>query len=222
MFTLRPSSSSSFSLLLPQQRVLQVCRFSFLLLFFFLLLFIHSSSNKEIHHRFCHDITIIIKLKFSEDVINFIFCKFVTKSSQNVDEVFFLKDVTSNHLALNLFFNFFIEGFESVYYKFIRIIGATSHLSFKHLDHVIIVAGTSNLSQHSIELIVHNQTTNIVKSCSQVCFVDNSVLVDVHETEAFFVHFEGGFIKVIGSLSLSLSFAISLTHCCAEFLSNIQ
>merc|ERR1712221_34621 len=96
--------------------------------FFLLLLLIHGSRYKQVNDRFCQDITVVIKLKFSKDIVKLIF----------------VKNVSFDHLSLDLLFNFFIKSFKCSNNKIIRIIDTTCHLGSKHLDHVVIVAGSSN------------------------------------------------------------------------------
>merc|ERR1719495_917433 len=178
----------------------------FFLFFFLFLLLIHGSRYKQVNNRFCQNITIVIKLKFSKDIIQFILIQFITKCRQDMDKVIFVKNVSLDHLSLNLLLNFFIKSFKCSDNKVIRIIDTTSHLSCKHLDHVVIVAGSANLGQHGVELIVHDKSANIVKSCSEVILADDSIFVNIHQTEAFLVDFKSSFIE-FGTMAFSISFS---------------
>merc|ERR1719420_1489111 len=105
-----------------------------------------------------------------------------------MNEVVLDQDVPLHHLTLDLLFNFFIKRLKCTHDEVIRIIDTSSHLGGEHLDHVVIVAGSSHLGQHRVELFVHHQSTHVVEGSSQVILVDDTVLVNVHQSEAFFVH----------------------------------
>merc|ERR1719219_1275771 len=73
----------------------------FFLLFLLFLLLVHSSGNKEVDNRLGQNITIVVVLKLSEDIIQFINCKFVPKGCQNMDEVVLIENVTLHNLSFN-------------------------------------------------------------------------------------------------------------------------
>merc|ERR1719420_2677522 len=125
-----------------------------------------------------------------------------------MNEVVLDQDVPLHHLTLDLLFNFFIKGLKCTNDEVIRIVDTSSHLGGEHLDHVVIVAGPSHLGQHGVELIILDQSANIVEGSSQVILVDDTVLVNVHETEAFLVNLEGSLVKLGGCIA----FSVTLSH----------
>ncbi len=64
----------------------------------------------------------------------------------------------------------------------------SSHLLLEHLDHVVIGAGTADLTQQTIKLALSHEDTNVVEGTSEVIFVNDTILVDVHHLEAVLVH----------------------------------
>ena len=66
----------------------------------------------------------------------------------------------------------------------------SGHLLLEHLDHVVVGAGTSDLSKKLIKLRLCHEDTDIVESSTQVILVDSAILVDVHHLEAVLVHLE--------------------------------
>ena len=66
----------------------------------------------------------------------------------------------------------------------------SSHLLLEHLDHVLVGAGATNLSEKLIELRLGHEDTNIVKSSTEVVFVNGAIFVDVHQLETVLVHLE--------------------------------
>merc|ERR1712154_31398 len=67
-------------------------------------------------------------------------------------------------------------------------LNSSSHLGGEHLDHVVVVARPAHLGQHGVELVIHDQSADIVEGGSEVILVDDTVFVNVHETEAFLVN----------------------------------
>merc|ERR1719357_1877116 len=59
-----------------------------------------------------------------------------------------------------------------------------------NLAHVVVGAGTSNLTKKTIKLSLAHQDTNIVKGTAEVIFVKGAILVDVHKLEAVLVHLQ--------------------------------
>merc|ERR1719357_234805 len=96
-----------------------------------------------------------------------------------------------------------ILGLEGLDNKVIRVISISSHLLLEHLDHVVVGAGTSNLTKKTIKLSLAHQDTNIVKGTAEVIFVKGAILVDVHKLEAVLVHLQ----LVLGEPALILSLA---------------
>merc|ERR1719225_1919368 len=206
-FTWQPSSSS-FSSWLPPLVLLLGCGGFLFLLLLFLLLLIHGSGDKQIHDRLGHHITVIVKLKLSEDVINLILIEFVSECCENMNKLVLHEDVPLDHLTLDLLLNFFIKGLKCTNNEVIGIVDTSSHLCSEHLDHVVVVAGPAHLAQHGIELIILDQSADIVEGGSQVILVDDTVLVNVHETEAFLVNLEGSLVKLGGCIA----FSVTLSH----------
>merc|ERR1719347_517311 len=83
------------------------------------------------------------------------------------------------HLRVNLAFQ--VISLESLNNKVVRVISISSHLLLEHLDHVIIGAGTTNLTEEVIKLRLSHQDTNVVKSSAKIILVNGSILVDVQE-----------------------------------------
>merc|ERR1711910_140995 len=55
-----------------------------------------------------------------------------------------------------------------------------SHLLLEHSDHVLEGAGTRDLAKESIKLSLAHENTDIVKSTTEIIFVELAILVDVH------------------------------------------
>merc|ERR1719187_3072388 len=98
-----------------------------------------------------------------------------------------------------------LEGLDD---EVIGVIALTSHFCLEHLDHGVVGAGTADLAQHLVQLILSHQLANVVEGTSQVVFVDCAVLVNVHKFEALLVHLK----LVFGETA----FILSLAHgvCC--------
>merc|ERR1712126_146198 len=108
------------------------------------------------------------------------------------------------HLGVNLAFQ--VISFESLNNKVVRVILICSHL-LEHLDHVVVGAGTSNLTEEVIKLRLSHQDTNVVKGSTKIILVNGSILVDVHQLEAVLVHLK---------LLLGEALILTLAHdeCC--------
>merc|ERR1712110_245067 len=78
------------------------------------------------------------------------------------------------------------------------------------LDHLVVGAGTSDLSEKRVKLGLGHEDTDIVESSTQVILVQGTVLVDVHQLEAVLVHLE----LLLGEASLILALAHFV--CCIE------
>merc|ERR1719334_1559228 len=187
------------------------CRFLFLFgsfSFFLLLLLIHSSSNKQVHNRLGHDISIVVILKLTIDVINLILCHLVSKCRQDMSEVLLVQDMPSHNLTFDLLLDLLIICQECLDHHIVRIVDSSGHFSFKHLDHCVVGARSAHLAEHAVEFIIHDQAAHIVEGSPQVCLVDDSILVDVHESKTLLVSLQSRLIEMLGSLS----FSVSLTH----------
>merc|ERR1719474_2464289 len=112
------------------------------------------------------------------------------------------------HLGVNL--ALLIVGLESLDDEVIRVISISSHLLLEHLDHIVIGAGTSDLTKETIKFSLTHENTNIVKSTTKVVFVNGTILVDVHKLEAVLVHLE----LLLGEAT----FILSLAHLGYELL----
>merc|ERR1719309_1664641 len=156
-----------------------------------LLLLFFLYSDKETNDFLGLDHVVFINLKFTKDVIDFGLGHFVSPSHQSMCE----------HFGVN--FAILIIGLESLDNEVIRVISISCHLLLEHLDHVVIGAGTSDLSKKSIKLTFAHQDTNIVKSSTKVIFVKLTILVDVHQLKAVLVHLE----LVLGEPTLILALA---------------
>merc|ERR550519_144125 len=143
----------------------------------FLLLFL-LDSNKEADDILGLDHVVFINLKFTKDIIDFSLGHLVSPSHQSMCE----------HLGVN--FAILVIGLESLDNEVIRVIAISGHLLLEHLDHVVIGAGTSDLSKKSIKLTFTHEDTNVVKSTTEVIFVKLAILVDVHKLEAILVHLQ--------------------------------
>merc|ERR1712073_294657 len=91
----------------------------------FLLLLVHGSGDEEVDNRLGKNITVVVKLKLAEDVVNLVLIELVSKGGQNVDEVILVEDVSLHHLALDLLLNFFIESLKCAHNKVIGIVDTT-------------------------------------------------------------------------------------------------
>merc|ERR1719369_1333868 len=161
------------------------CRGRFFSFGFFL------DSNKEADDILGLDHVVFINLKFTKDVINLSLGHLVSPGHESVLE----------HLGVDL--AFLVVSLESLDDEVIRVISISSHLLLEHLDHVVIGAGTFNLTKKTIKLSLAHQDTNIVKGTAEVIFVKGAILVDVHKLEAVLVHLQ----LVLGEPALILSLA---------------
>merc|ERR1712012_850720 len=141
----------------------------------FLLLFL-LDGHKEANNLFGLDAVVLINLKLSKDVINFGLGHLVSPGHEGMLE----------HLGVNLAFQ--VISLESLNNKVVRVISISSHLLLEHLDHVVVSAGTSNLTKKVIKLGFSHQDTNVVESSAKIILVNGSILVDVHQLEAVLVH----------------------------------
>merc|ERR1719357_1916324 len=189
-------------LLLLGLSLIFLCRGCFLYwrgCFFLLLLFL--DGNEETNDILGLDHVVFINLKLSEDIINLSLGHLVSPGHESVGE----------HLGVNL--ALVVVSLESLDNKVIRVISISSHLLLEHLDHIVVGAGTSNLTKKTIKLSLAHQDTNIVKGTAEVIFVKGAILVDVHKLEAVLVHLQ----LVLGEPALILTLAhLDLSCCCSR------
>merc|ERR1719333_2041246 len=133
--------------------------------FFLLLLFL--DGNKEADNILALD---------HVDIINLSLGHLVSPGHESVGE----------HLGIDL--ALLVVSLESLDNEVIRVISISSHLLLEHLDHVVVGAGTSNLTKETIKLSLAHEDTDIVKGTTEVIFVKLAILVDVHKLEAVLVH----------------------------------
>merc|ERR1711915_1093909 len=96
-------------------------------------------SNKKTNDILGLDHVVFINLKLTKNIINLSLGHLVSPGHESV-----LK-----HLGVNL--ALLIVGLESLDDEVIRVISISSHLLLEHLDHVIIGAGTSDLTKETIK-----------------------------------------------------------------------
>merc|ERR1719260_134843 len=130
--------------------------------FFLLLLFL--DGNEKSNNILGLDHVVFINLKFTEDIINLSLGHLVSPGHESMGE----------HLGVNL--ALLVVGLESLDNEVIRVISISSHLLLEHLDHVVVGAGTSNLTKETIKLSLAHQDTNIVKGTTEVIFVKGAIL----------------------------------------------
>merc|ERR1719367_2003937 len=97
------------------------------------------------------------------------------------------------HLGVDLAVH--VIGLESLDDEVIRVVAISGH--------VLVGAGTTNLTKERVELRLGHEDTNIVEGSTKVIFVQGTVLVDVHQLEAVLVHLE----LLLGETSLILALA---------------
>merc|ERR1712083_1198767 len=157
-------------------------------------------SNKEANDILGLDHVVFINLKLTKDVINLSLGHLVSPGHESMLE----------HLGVNL--ALLIVGLKSLDDEVIRVISISSHLLLEHLNHVVIGAGTSDLTKKTIKLSLAHQDTNIVKGTAKIIFVKLAILVDVHKLEAVLVHLQ----LVLGEPALILALAHLCLSCCCS------
>merc|ERR1712168_497276 len=140
----QPSRTVLFIRFYQLQRVIYLAGFFFFFLCrglfnnwsgcFFLFLFF-LDGNKEADNILALDHVVLINLKFSEDIINLSLGHLVSPGHESVGE----------HLGIDL--SLLVVSLESLDNEVIRVISISSHLLLEHLDHVVVGAGTSNLTK---------------------------------------------------------------------------
>merc|ERR1712083_859660 len=104
-------------------------------------------SNKEADDILGLDHVVFINLKFTEDVINLSLGHLVSPGHESMLE----------HLGVNL--SFLVVGLESLDNKIIRVVSIASHL--------LLGAGTSDLTKETIKFSLSHEDTDIVKSTTK-------------------------------------------------------
>merc|ERR1711973_279731 len=156
-----------------------------------LLLLLLLDSNKETDDLLALDHVVLINLELSEDVVNLSPGHLVSPSHESVLE----------HLGVNLAFD--VVSLESLNNEVVRVVTVSGHLLLEHLHHVVVGAGTANLSQKLIKLRLRHQDSDVVEGSAEVILVNSAILVDVHHLEAVLVHLE---------LLLGEALILSLAH----------
>merc|ERR1719415_510464 len=143
-----------------------------------LLLLLLLDGDKETDDLLALDHVVLIDLELSEDIINLSFGHLVSPGHQGMLE----------HLGVNLAFN--IVSLESLDNEVVRVVTVSGHLLLEHLHHVVVGAGTANLSKKLIKLRLRHQDSDVVEGSTEVILVNSAILVDVHHLEAVLVHLE--------------------------------
>merc|ERR1711937_919382 len=143
-----------------------------------LLLLLLLDSNEQSNDLLGLDHVVLIDLELSEDVVNLSLGHLVSPGHQSVLE----------HLGVNL--AVLVVGLESLDNEVIGVVSVSGHLLLEHLDHVVVGAGTANLSEERVKLGLSHEDTDVVEGSTEIIFVQGTVLVDVHQLEAVLVHLE--------------------------------
>merc|ERR1719499_2036355 len=143
-----------------------------------LLLDLLLDSNEESNDFLGLDHVVLIDLELAEDVVNLSLGHLISPGHESVLE----------HLGVNL--AILVVGLESLDNEVIGVVSVSGHLLLEHLDHVVVGAGTSNLSEQRVELGLSHEDTDVVEGSAEIIFVQGTVLVDVHQLEAVLVHLE--------------------------------
>merc|ERR1712198_690183 len=70
-----------------------------------------------------------------------------------------------------------VIGHESLEDELIGVVAISGHLLLEHVDHAHDVAGSSDLSHQLIELTLRHEDTNVVKSSTEIIFVQGTALL---------------------------------------------
>merc|ERR1712227_918093 len=153
------------------------------------LLLLLLDGDEETNDLLGLDHVVLIDLELSEDVVNLSLGHLVSPGHEGVLE----------HLGVNL--SIIVVSLEGLDNEVIRVIVVSGHLLLQHLDHVVVGAGTADLTEEAVELRLGHEDTDVVEGSAEVIFVKGTVLVDVHQLEAVLVHLE----LLLGEASLILS-----------------
>merc|ERR1719278_1243484 len=166
-------------LLLLSISLILLCRSSLLNWWWgWLLLHLLLNSNEESNDLLGLDHVVLIDLELSEDVVDLSLGHLVSPGHQGVLE----------HLGVDL--ALLVVGLESLDNEVVGVVAVSGHLLLEHLDHVVVGAGTSNLSKERVQLGLRHEDTDVVEGSAEVIFVQGTVLVDVHQLEAVLIHLE--------------------------------
>jgi len=153
------------------------------------LLLLLLDGDEETNDLLGLDHVVLIDLELSEDVVNFSLGHLVSPGHEGMLE----------HLGVNLAVQ--VVSLEGLDNEVIRVVAVSGHLLLEHLDHVVVGAGSGDLSKETVELSLGHEDTDVVEGSAEVIFVKVTVLVDVHQLEAVLVHLE----LLLGEASLILS-----------------
>merc|ERR1712003_379202 len=143
-----------------------------------LLLLFLLDSHEQSNDLLGLDHVVLVDLELSEDVVHLSLGHLVPPGHESMLE----------HLGVNL--AVLVVGLESLDNEVIGVVSVSGHLLLEHLDHVVVGAGTSDLSEQRVELGLSHEDTDVVEGSAEVIFVQGAVLVDVHQLEAVLVHLE--------------------------------
>merc|ERR1719515_503190 len=115
----------------------------------FLLLFL-LDGHKEANNLLGLDAVVFINLELTKDVL----------------------DLSLEHLGVDLAFQ--VICLESLNNEVVGVISISGHLLLKHLDHVVISAGTTNFTKQVIKLRFSHQDTNVVEGSTKIILVNGS------------------------------------------------
>merc|ERR1711872_90873 len=155
-------------------------------------------GDKESEDLLGLDHVVLINVELAEDVVDLSLGHLVSPGLEGV-----LEHLDVDH-ALD------VVGLEGLDDQVVRVVAVSSHLLLEHVDHVLVGAGTVDLSQQTVKLALSHKDTDVVEGSAEVIFVNGAILVDVHELEAVLVHVE----LLLGEASLIL--ALSHGCCCSE------
>merc|ERR1712045_320875 len=126
------------------------------------LLLLLLDSDEESNNFLGLDHVVFINLKLSEDVINFSLGHLVSPGHQSMLE----------HLGVNL--SVHVVGLESLVHEVVGVVTVPGHLLLEHLDHVLVGAGTTNLTKKTVELRLGHEDTNVVVGSTEIIFVQGT------------------------------------------------
>merc|ERR1719430_1260777 len=136
------------------------------------------NCNEQTNDVLRCDHVVLINLELPEDIINFSLGHLVSPGFESM-----LK-----HLGFDL--AFIVISLESLNNQVVGVISFSSHLLLEHVDHVVTSAGAVDLAKKFVQLAFSHQNTDIIKSSTQVIFVNGAILVDVHELKAVLIHLD--------------------------------
>merc|ERR1712200_164427 len=132
--------------------------------------------DKESENLLGLDHVVLINVELAKDVVNLSHGHLVSPGLKGVLE----------HLDVDESLD--VVGLEGLDDQVVRVVAVSGHLLLEHVDHVLVGAGTADLSEKAVKLALSHEDTDIIESSTQVIFVNGAILVDVHELEAVLVH----------------------------------